>query len=263
MKKNNLPTILLIIGVIAIVITPYLLTQFGWFIDLSTDSSNNIGSAIGGITAPILGLVSIFLIFYTYRLQLNTSIDSSKKRNFDILYKILNETFDKFNSLEYKNIGIKGIKTEADGSIIPSETEISTFKGKIALNYFRRDIFLVNQNYDFGSGKRNYTLFRKSYVSELIETIDSFVMICDKMKEYELLPNEHDILKSKIQAFYKRNLKMRLNEIYSSIKDIDDIKMADMVLENETQQLKDLKEIIFALTNCLDKNINTIQTPKH
>lgn len=72
---NKLKTghfVLLIAGVFGIFLGPLLLTRpyFGdWsFFDFS--QTGQIGDTIGGITAPIVGLVSIFLLWLTFRAQL-------------------------------------------------------------------------------------------------------------------------------------------------------------------------------------------------
>lgn len=63
---------LLIIGVLGVCIAPWLFTHpvpFGWG-SLDFTQTGSIGDTIGGITAPIVGLVSILLLWWTLRSQL-------------------------------------------------------------------------------------------------------------------------------------------------------------------------------------------------
>lgn len=72
--------ILLIAGALGIVLGPWFFTRpyYGdWsFFDFS--QTGQIGDTIGGITAPIVGLVSIFLLWWTFRAQLKFNEDQQK-----------------------------------------------------------------------------------------------------------------------------------------------------------------------------------------
>ena len=251
MKRDNIPLLLLVIASILIIVMPYILTQFSSGIDLTSNSSSNIGGAIGGTTAPIIGLVTIFLVYYTYQLQLRSSKDSDKRRNFDILYRLLNETINRINSLEYTNIGISGTSTSEDGSFTLVETAIETTVGKRALNFYRLDISVQTGHYRLPIQDSLKDVLGKHYTSELIESLSSLNLICVKMHEYDLLLNEKDILKTKISLFYDRNLKIQLSDIYSSLKDLDKIKIAGIEMEFPTRQLAELKKSISNLQKAM------------
>lgn len=79
-EMNKLKTghyVLLIAGIIGVVFGPWLFTRQyhgDWsFFDFS--QTGQIGDTIGGITAPIVGLVSIFLLWWTFRAQLKFNED--------------------------------------------------------------------------------------------------------------------------------------------------------------------------------------------
>ena len=82
-EMNKLKTghyVLLIAGIIGVVFGPWLFTRQyhgDWsFFDFS--QTGQIGDTIGGITAPIVGLVSIFLLWWTFRAQLKFNEDQEK-----------------------------------------------------------------------------------------------------------------------------------------------------------------------------------------
>ena len=57
------------IGII-LVFVPAIISLLGWeFFDLSEESSSNIGNAIGGMTAPIVGMLAAFLTFCAFWVQ--------------------------------------------------------------------------------------------------------------------------------------------------------------------------------------------------
>ena len=67
---------LLLLGLIGICVGPLIFTRpylFGWKA-LDFSETGSIGDTIGGITAPIVGLVSILLLWWTLRAQLEFNI---------------------------------------------------------------------------------------------------------------------------------------------------------------------------------------------
>ena len=76
MKHRDYYWIILLIGCILIIVLPTLITTFHISLGcLNTDFTNTgqIGDTIGGITAPIIGLVSIILLYITFREQRYTN----------------------------------------------------------------------------------------------------------------------------------------------------------------------------------------------
>ena len=71
MTQKRLCIVLLIIGILSTLLGPWLFTRtylFDWsFFDFS--QTGQIGDTIGGITAPIVGLVSIILLWMTFDAQ--------------------------------------------------------------------------------------------------------------------------------------------------------------------------------------------------
>ncbi len=67
-KKLDRKAILIgLMGLIILVIFPILATKYSW-IDFST--SGQIGDTIGGLTAPIVGIFSALLIYFSFRAQI-------------------------------------------------------------------------------------------------------------------------------------------------------------------------------------------------
>jgi hypothetical protein len=69
MKTQKTVLYIMIIGIICIIVTPYLFTRFGWGIDLTSTNTNNIGGTIGGITAPFTGVLGSLLVYFALKEQ--------------------------------------------------------------------------------------------------------------------------------------------------------------------------------------------------
>ncbi|WP_321347073.1 hypothetical protein [uncultured Draconibacterium sp.] len=69
-RRMNFYAVLTIsIGIVLLLVLPILFTQpWGWFI-LNRDTAY-IGDSIGGMTAPIIGIISTFLIYLSFRAQI-------------------------------------------------------------------------------------------------------------------------------------------------------------------------------------------------
>ena len=77
MKHKDYYWVIILIGCILIIIAPSILT-LPWrdeVLGLNTNfkSTGQIGDTIGGITAPIIGLISIILLYITFREQRHTN----------------------------------------------------------------------------------------------------------------------------------------------------------------------------------------------
>lgn len=109
--------IILIVGVLLVIILPYILTRnFGF---ISFDKTGQIGDTIGGITAPIVNLVGAILVYFAFLVQLDANQlifqqikdekDVSKlnqNRNYVFeIFKLLKEELYSFSILKEKRIG--------------------------------------------------------------------------------------------------------------------------------------------------------------
>ncbi len=92
MKK--LATITLILGILLTVLFPFIFTAFSIGIDFT--NTGEIGDTIGGITAPIIGLVGSILVYLALQSQIEANENLNKQ------FK-LQKTQD-FNNRKYRNL---------------------------------------------------------------------------------------------------------------------------------------------------------------
>lgn len=71
-KLNKRTKAVLIIGGLAVLVSPFLFTHFS-IIDFSGTDTAAIGATIGGITAPVVGLVSALLIYFSFLAQIKAN----------------------------------------------------------------------------------------------------------------------------------------------------------------------------------------------
>lgn len=69
MRHNNKIDLLVFIGIILIVLAPWLFTRDAILPQLNFLETGNIGDTIGGITAPFVGVLSIVLLYCTLQSQ--------------------------------------------------------------------------------------------------------------------------------------------------------------------------------------------------
>jgi hypothetical protein len=75
----NIVTLTLFIGIIFVFIIPLIIINFNLLGQWSNFSqTGQIGDTIGGITAPIVGLVGAILVFYSFKIQLEFNIKQSE-----------------------------------------------------------------------------------------------------------------------------------------------------------------------------------------
>ena len=64
-------------------------------LDLTNTSS--IGDTIGGITAPLLGIISIIFLYLTLNRQIDSINDQKLKNESDIIFMLLNQLENEYN----------------------------------------------------------------------------------------------------------------------------------------------------------------------
>lgn len=108
-KLDKVVKWILISGVVVLIAMPIVATQLDWFFDYT--NTGQIGDTIGGLTAPVIGVVSALLIYFSFRAQINANriiqdqiddqkLEDASKRNFEHQmerYRHLKEYIDDFS----------------------------------------------------------------------------------------------------------------------------------------------------------------------
>ena len=155
-KTQTKALIILIVGVLLIIIAPMLLIQdFGW---VSFGNTGEIGDTIGGVTAPITGLVGSLLVFFALKAQINANDlifkqfeHQKKEENYRKLNLYITNQIEfirqDINDIHYTSTRTQGDKKEKineKGTTAISQTLYIC--SKMNQNHFDRDIFIEIPN---------------------------------------------------------------------------------------------------------------------
>lgn len=218
MKDNILKKaqIVLGVGIIIIIIAPFLLTQTGFIV--FNESTGSIGDTIGGITAPLASLIGSILVFYALKAQ----IDANKVIQDQISQQRKEE--GKRKNLEYLNEQINVLRTDIEGfSIIDKiddsrrdTTHYIEVKGINAITKFVEDLRTYGEgDHDEILLDSNPKLAQFYYLLELIYQLVTKIQKAkintrDKKFFFTIINYEY---KTKIRAVFKANEKYRMSNV--------------------------------------------------
>lgn len=182
MKHRDYYWIILLISCILIIVLPTLITTFHIPLGcLNTDFTNTgqIGDAIGGITAPIIGLISIWLLYITFREQRQFNEKQSEFNNHTLLTNLQEKILEKLDNLtltynSHTYIGFDEIYTNKDNLSKIDEQELIKFKSNLIYCHRLIRIFLLtNKEAPLKQGIKG-TLYKmiEDIVNKLLEIYD-------------------------------------------------------------------------------------------
>lgn len=234
--------LIILFGTFAILIFPYLLTRSSFFPSF-TDKTGVVGDTIGGITAPIVGLVGAILVYYALKEQVKANdliikqFNEQKKityrQNFEqVFFNMLNLHRDNVNSFSLT-------PSEINWELHFDDNEIE----KISLNEFD-NLRLTKHKLDniFNPYEEEKLYKNRSFFKHSIERLIDLIYLSDKYgginKKIEKTKFEAT---SKSESFYSyfphiyNGLFHTLNEhlghyyrnLYRIIKMIDDQKFSE------------------------------------
>ena len=214
MKSNGkIFLILLIVGSILVGFgATYIFTRPAIFSVFDFSNKGQIGDTIGGITAPIFGLIGFILVFYSFKEQYKANqlqidslfaqkIDKELSDEYNLLENLLENTDRKIDLFEY--LEQRDAVTQNIFSIPNQKNAITfvTFKGATAITRFCNSLA---QDYHEFYSKDNFNFRKIDYLSDLFYIL----------KHAEYLKNK--ILHSKLDEFRKKMLYDRFMLLYKS-----------------------------------------------
>jgi hypothetical protein len=160
----------LLIGLILLgIVLPvyiYLISFMDWGFDLT--DKGTIGDAIGGITAPIIGIIGAMLVYLSFRSQVRANQLLSNQNEFRLLTDLLNELKkDAFFINEGKNWG-------TDSRATPYLAYLKKSDIKTVPSVFKRKLMFVFNDYIFLSERINGSMrLEKRDKEALINTMEN------------------------------------------------------------------------------------------
>lgn len=140
--ENHL-NVVIVVSLLLIIVLPFVLSlpAFCGFFELH--EGHNVGDAIGGITAPIIGIVSILLLFYTLRAQKDAEYRSSLENRIFQLIGLHRKNVEDMHS-EARNISGQDVFKLIYDQIYHCIKDITPFFENRELASIIKDEFLVS-----------------------------------------------------------------------------------------------------------------------
>jgi hypothetical protein len=170
-------------------------------------AKNNIGGALAGVTTPIIGIITIVLLYITLSKQLASYNEQRIKNECDIVLLLINQLDHEIESFYVK-------QTQAGKEIKRTGIE--------ALNDFCRE-YRYENNIEQFKGNSTFKLWYEA--GQIALLITTFQLIERRIISSPVKDKLSEIFNSKMQAYYKYKLKIPLTslseafDIYSFHKD--------------------------------------------
>lgn len=192
-NKLLVKTILIVLGLscltVAIVQLPALFITF----DLTGSKSANIGTSIGGITAPVLNTITIYFIWLTFSAQKKTNEEQNGKNDSDLIMQLSEQM-----AADYNNFTFVVNKETSQGDVIIKEK-----KGSSAFIGYCRHI---------EAATKPYQEFRNSMLGDdILYILGSYEVIMDRINNSSLGEQNKKVLLKKMKLFYDLKLEAPLS----------------------------------------------------
>jgi hypothetical protein len=173
----------------------FTLPAFTKYFDLSEE--NGIGSSIGGITAPIIGIASSILLYLALTKQTESNIEQKLKNDSDIIFLLLNQLNTEYDNFYFK-LKINSVDTKYSG--LEGLTEFSK---------------RMNGIFNFDNLKANSKTFRTFYESgQIVLIVESINLINNRVEQSQLSREMKELFSFKLKLFYEAKLKDSLTNLY-------------------------------------------------
>jgi len=185
------------IGVSLLLIYIVLTNHFIPGFNLSSQAAANIGTVIGGVTAPVFTLLSAILVYMAFVKQTESNDSQRLKNDIDIVFLLFNQIEAEIRDLEFR--GLKGEEL---------------YHGQEA---FDKICALYNSR-----NKLNEKFGAKNHSSAILYIIDSYKSLQKVISASNIESKHLDILREKSVNFYILKLRDPLRNLCFEIRDNTD-----------------------------------------
>ena len=148
---------------------------------LNLTNTSSIGDTIGGITAPLLGIISTIFLYLTLNKQIDSINDQKLKNESDVIFMLINQLDSEYNQI---------YTTETE-----KEVKYKIY-GHEALTKYSDLVFKFYNEQD----KRKFSDYHFS--NELLLVIRSFKLIEQRIAMSNLSDDLKKLFSDKLQTFY-------------------------------------------------------------
>lgn len=209
------------------VIVILLLPSIDRYFDFSTDRTANIGSTIGGLTAPVLTIFSSYLVYLALIRQTESNNEQRLKNESDMIFLLINQ-----------------LDAELDGFYVKQTkgTVEQKFTGLEALNDFGRG-YRYDYNIDQFEQLPGYTFKAWYEAGQIAVIVDTFNLIEQRINTSPLNEQTRNLFRFKLESYYNGKLKIPFSSLASAFDiypdQLDEIaqKIIDLVTRNGNAEL--------------------------
>lgn len=199
--NKSLLVILCVLTLISFsVIIIALLPAFDSFFDLTTDKTANIGSTIGGITAPVLTIFSSYLLYSALTRQTESNLEQRLKNESDMIFLLINQLDAELGSFYMK---------QTRGNVVERLT------GLEGLNDFARG-YRYENNIDQFESMPGFTFKAWYEAGQIAVIVDTFNLIEQRIALSNLDGEIRNLFQLKLDSYYKGKLIIPFNSLASA-----------------------------------------------
>lgn len=165
----------------------YLFTRPAIISALNLSAQGNLGSAIGGLTAPIIGICTSVLLFFALIFQFGANQNQSQKTELDILATLQQDFLHEIQSFAYSFELTKGTST--------------WFRETVGLKALTKFVYDLKNVYP-----HELKLSDHPEASQISQLIDSYLLLEGHMVSAQIESRYKTLLLAKLRSYYTNYL---------------------------------------------------------
>lgn len=233
------PIIVLIIGILLAILAPLILTMGNYYKIFDFSNTGQIGDTIGGLTSPVVNLISAIIIYYSFNEQLKANkiqSDALKdekdrlnyEKEFNYITQLLLELERKIDNFEfYKELERKTLQAQLDLENGISVDQKTLYKGVNALTHFSKYAIRNWQNSFIQADKTN--LMKLEYFPEFYFLINEVNYIIAEIENSKYIDSDSKgKLFSRTKYVFKYKLETPVSVILTAYSKLNDSEADDL-----------------------------------
>jgi len=182
MEKPNRQLILFtVILVILCFLSVIIFTLPTFIAQLNLSTSGNIGSAIGGLTAPVIGIATALLLYLALTKQIQSNIEQRLKNESDILFALINQLETELSTFYYtysrgkdqfRHYGIEGLNEFSHQFY--HDYSLKDLKFPFKDYYASKQILLLIRSFRLVERRIELASLSKGYKKLFLDKLDAF-----------------------------------------------------------------------------------------
>jgi hypothetical protein len=163
---------------------------------LDLSNSSQIGDSLGGMTAPVIGIISSVLLYLALTRQIEANSDQKLKNESDIIFSLVNQFQVEIDSFYYK---------------YSQEGQAHIFRGVEGLNKFSNDF----PNYSFKSHNFTFEVYFEG--KQILLLVRSFQLIEKRLKISPISSDMKTLFSEKLAMLFECVLHNVLSSITTTL----------------------------------------------